>query len=93
MGGNIIGVGSKVNKRSVTVYDKATNYRLFEFVWNPSKDLMNAIGQGMQGATNATGQRGQGQGTGSGFGQQQNNPANPTGMPQQSPATPPQPQP
>jgi len=36
-------VGSKVNKRSVIVYDKAKNYRLFEFVWNPSKDLANAL--------------------------------------------------
>jgi hypothetical protein len=43
MGGNIIGVGGKVNKRSVIVYDKAKNYRLFEFVWNPSKDLANAL--------------------------------------------------
>lgn len=43
MGGNIIGVGSKVNKRSVIVYDKAKNYRLFEFIWNPSKDLANAL--------------------------------------------------
>ena len=45
MGGNIIGVGSKVNKRSVMIYDKAKNYRLFEFVWNPSKDLANALNQ------------------------------------------------
>ncbi|HTQ62456.1 MAG TPA: hypothetical protein VMI32_19675 [Candidatus Solibacter sp.] len=39
MGGNIIGVGSKVNKPSIMVYDKATNYRLFEFIWDPSKDM------------------------------------------------------
>jgi hypothetical protein len=45
IGGNIIGVGSKINKRSVIIYDKAKNYRLFEFVWNPSKDLANALGQ------------------------------------------------
>ena len=45
IGGNIIGVGSKVNKRSVIVYDKAKNYRLFEFVWNPSKDVANALNQ------------------------------------------------
>jgi len=25
---------SKINKRSIIVYDKAKNYRLFEFVWN-----------------------------------------------------------
>ncbi|HLZ92454.1 MAG TPA: hypothetical protein VKQ28_12110 [Candidatus Acidoferrum sp.] len=45
LGGNIIGVGSKVNRRSIIVYDKAKNYRLFEFVWNPSKDMANAMNQ------------------------------------------------
>ena len=39
IGGNIIGVGSKVNQRSITWYEKAKNYRQFEFVWDPSKDL------------------------------------------------------
>ena len=39
VGGNIIGVGSKVNQSSVIIYETATNYRLFEFVWDPSKDL------------------------------------------------------
>ncbi len=39
MGGNIIGVGSKVNQSSVMVYEKAHNYRLFEFIWDPSQDL------------------------------------------------------
>lgn len=43
VGGNIIGVGSKINQRSVMVYDKAKNYRQFEFIWDPSKD---AIGIG-----------------------------------------------
>lgn len=38
MGGNIIGVGSKVSQRSIMVYEKAHNYRLFEFIWDPSKD-------------------------------------------------------
>jgi hypothetical protein len=40
MGGNIIGVGSKINQRSLMVYDKAKNYRQFEFIWDPSKDVM-----------------------------------------------------
>jgi hypothetical protein len=89
LGGNIIGVGSKINKRSVIVYEKAKNYRLFEFVWNPSKDLANAMNQQM-GAPNAPIQNQQGVGAGqtgfgqSGFGQggfgsqnnQQNNPQN-----------------
>ncbi|HKV23941.1 MAG TPA: hypothetical protein VJN93_05060 [Candidatus Acidoferrum sp.] len=39
MGGGIIGVGSRVNQSSVIVYDKATKYCLYEFVWDPSKDL------------------------------------------------------
>jgi hypothetical protein len=38
MGGNIIGVGSKINQSSVIVYEKAHNYRLFEFIWDPSQD-------------------------------------------------------
>ncbi len=38
MGGNIIGVGSKINQRSILVYDKARNYKQFEFIWDPSKD-------------------------------------------------------
>jgi hypothetical protein len=70
-GGNIIGVGSKINKRSVIVYDKAKNYRLFEFIWNPSKDLANALQQAgvpvanpNQPGTNQP--AGQGQGTGFG---------------------------
>jgi hypothetical protein len=39
VGGNIIGVGSKINESSIIVYETATNYRLFEFIWDPSKDL------------------------------------------------------
>ncbi len=40
IGGNIIGVGSKINKKSIMVYDKAKNYRAFEFIWDPSKDTI-----------------------------------------------------
>ena len=40
MGGNIIGVGSKINERSITVYEKAKNYKQFEFIWDPSKDAI-----------------------------------------------------
>jgi len=96
IGGNIIGVGSKINKRSIMVYDKATNYRLFEFVWNPSKDLANALNQNMNAPNQNPQAPGQGQ-TGfgqsgfgqSGFGQQnnqQNNlPANAPGPPTAAP--------
>jgi len=87
IGGNIIGVGSKINKRSIIVYDKATNYRLFEFIWNPSKDLANAINQQVNGPSQnpqGTGpaQSGFGQ---SGFGQQNTPPANQPGPPTAAP--------
>ena len=39
IGGNIIGVGSKINKKSFLIYEKAKNYRQFEFIWDPSKDM------------------------------------------------------
>ncbi|MDP9147348.1 MAG: hypothetical protein M3N22_06785, partial [Acidobacteriota bacterium] len=51
IGGNIIGVGSKVDARSVIVYEKAKNYRMFEFVWDPSKDATIAGQPGMQTGT------------------------------------------
>jgi len=42
VGGNIIGVGSKVKHPSIIVYDRATDYWQFEFIWDPSKDAMGA---------------------------------------------------
>ena len=96
IGGNIIGVGSKVNKRSVIIYDKAKNYRLFEFVWNPSKDLANALNQaGAQVGTpnpnrQGTGQSGFGQ---SGFGQSTPAPTNPPTNPNDVPLPTPPPNP
>lgn len=39
IGGSIIGVGSKVNQTSVMVFEKAHNYHLFEFIWNPSQEM------------------------------------------------------
>jgi hypothetical protein len=102
IGGNIIGVGSKINKRSVIIYDKAKNYRLFEFVWNPSKDVANALNQQI-GAPNQNLKTTAPSQTGFGFGQntqqnnQQNSPQNPapTEMPlptppEQPPSPPPQ---
>jgi hypothetical protein len=38
IGGNIIGVGSKVDKKSFMIYQKAKNYKQFEFIWDPSQD-------------------------------------------------------
>ena len=37
-GGNIIGVGSKVNRTSLRVYDGGTTYREWEFIWDPTKE-------------------------------------------------------
>jgi hypothetical protein len=39
IGGNIIGVGSKVDKPSFVIYKKAKNYKKFEFIWDPSADI------------------------------------------------------
>ena len=74
IGGNIIGVGSKINKSSVIVYDKAKNYHLFEFIWDPSKDNFGVGQPGMQ--------------TGTGLGGQMN--GSPGLQPGQNPAAPPQ---
>ncbi|HEY2461565.1 MAG TPA: hypothetical protein VGI16_12190 [Candidatus Acidoferrum sp.] len=89
IGGNIIGVGSKVNKKSVIVYDKAKNYRLFEFVWDPSKDLQaggNPGGIQQIGTPGAPGQPGIGQAPGGTA--PQPNPQQP--MPAPAPSPPPQ---
>jgi hypothetical protein len=61
VGGNIIGIGSKANHKSVIVYEKATNYHQFEFIWDPSKDTMGlgGTGTGVQTGTGAFGQPGQ----------------------------------
>ncbi len=80
MGGNIIGVGGKINKSSIIVYDKSKNYRLFEFIWDPSKDTF-AVGQpGLQTGT----------GLGQPLGQPGQNPTNPPQNPPQNPQPPPQ---
>jgi hypothetical protein len=44
MGGNIIGVGSKINHSSILVYEKAKNYKQFEFIWDPAKDTITIGG-------------------------------------------------
>ena len=82
MGGNIIGVGGKINKSSIIIYDKAKNYRLFEFIWDPSKDAFGAGQPGLQTGT----------GLGQPLGQQPGqNPTNPSQNPlQNSPQPPPQ---
>jgi hypothetical protein len=80
MGGNIIGLGSKINKRSIIIYDKAKNYRLFEFVWNPSKDMANALNQQMGAPNPSPSPR-----PASPFGPQNTSPMNGPGMPMPTP--------
>ncbi len=46
IGGNIIGVASKVAKSSIKVYKGATIYRDWEFIWDPTQDAALA-GPGM----------------------------------------------
>jgi hypothetical protein len=88
MGGNIIGVGGKINKSSIIVYEKAKNYRLFEFIWDPSKDTIGVGQPGMQTGTGLgqpLGQNPLGQQPGQNPGNQpQNPPPNPQ-QPQQNP--------
>jgi hypothetical protein len=69
VGGNIIGIGSKVKQPSMMIYEKAKNYYQFEFIWDPSKDTMAVGGTGTQ-MGNPTGAAvPPGQGFGQGFGQ------------------------
>jgi type II secretory pathway pseudopilin PulG len=54
IGGNIIGVGSKVNKKSFMVYHDAKNYKLFEFICEPAVvGVASAGAGGMDGAGSA----------------------------------------
>jgi hypothetical protein len=55
IGGNVIGVASNVNQHSLRVYEKAKNYKLFEFYWDPAKDVATALQNGLQPANNAGG--------------------------------------
>jgi hypothetical protein len=80
IGGNIIGVGSKIDKPSMINYDHANKYLLFEFVWDPSKDTI-ALGQAGGGIGQPIGQTPFGQQPG----QPPNNPQNPPQNPQQPP--------
>ncbi len=41
-GGNIIGVGSKVDRVSIRIYDGGTNYHEWEFLWDPTKEPLAA---------------------------------------------------
>ncbi len=84
MGGNIIGIGSKIDKSSIIVYDKAKNYRLFEFIWNPAKDNLLTGQPGVQTGTGLGQPAGQ-----TPFGLNPTNPQNPQQNPAQNPQPPP----
>jgi len=86
VGGNIVGVGSKTNKQSLLWYDKARNYRLFEFVWDPTIDpitgqrIGTVPGQQIPGAVTPGTVNPNGPGTqGNNPVQTQNPPVNPNG--------------
>jgi len=49
IGGNIIGVASKINRRSVMIYEGGIRYSEWEFVWDPAKDAAAAVGQAQPG--------------------------------------------
>ena len=89
VGGNIIGVGSKIHQPSIIVYEKASNYLLFEFVWDPSKDVgfVNLGGTG-NGLGTPAGSSGQTPPAGS---QPGPSPSNPQPLPPLSPNPNPQP--
>jgi len=57
MGGNLIGVASKVNAKSIKVYMGAGNYRDWEFIWNPLQGQQAAVPMGTP-ATGTTPQSG-----------------------------------
>ncbi|HYA78852.1 MAG TPA: hypothetical protein VED65_00820 [Candidatus Bathyarchaeia archaeon] len=100
IGGNIIGVGSKIDKKSFLVYQKAKNYKLFEFIWDPSKDIsvggasagigtpvQNMNGTNPAGAANPSSPFSTGMNPGMNPGQSQSPAQSPNPSPNQSPGT------
>lgn len=47
-GGSIIGVGSKVNRRSIIVYEEESKYIDWEFIWDSTKEALAGGQPGMQ---------------------------------------------
>ena len=81
-GGKIIGIGSKIDRRSIIIYEKAKNYRLYEFIWDPSKDT-GGPGQPGLAAPGQLGQPGQQPGQQPGTNPNPNPNPNPGGNPPQ----------
>lgn len=49
VGGNIIGVGSKVPQQSIRIYNGGQTYREWEFIWDPSRDAVAGVPGGAPG--------------------------------------------
>ncbi|MBI3405833.1 MAG: hypothetical protein HY046_10305, partial [Acidobacteria bacterium] len=43
IGGNIIGVASKVTQQSIRVYNGGQTYREWEFIWDPTRDAATGV--------------------------------------------------
>lgn len=84
IGGNIIGIGSKVKKSSIKVLNGATDYYHWEFIWKPIQ-VVGAPGQAAPPAAGTTGTPPTNPNTGTPPG------INPPGMPPETPAPPPNP--
>ena len=48
-GGQLVGVGSKVDASGVRVYKGESNYKNWEFIWNPLEEQARAVQQGLGG--------------------------------------------
>jgi type II secretory pathway pseudopilin PulG len=48
VGGNLVGVGSKVKKPSIKVYNGGTTYYQWEFIWKPQQSGVGAAAAGAQ---------------------------------------------
>jgi type II secretory pathway pseudopilin PulG len=53
IGGNLVGVGSKVKKPSIKVYNGGTTYYEWEFIWKPQQGLQGAGATPTPGAVGA----------------------------------------
>jgi len=74
LGGNLIGVASKIKKPSLRVYEQGTTYFQWEFIWDPTKTQGTGAAPGMQ--TPGTPGQPAGQPSPTGPAQNQNGPPN-----------------
>jgi type II secretory pathway pseudopilin PulG len=55
IGGNLVGVGSKVKKPSIKVYNGGTTYYQWEFIWKPQQGLLGGAAGATTPASGAAG--------------------------------------